>query len=613
MLDWTDPTDRINATKGLIARLEPCVVRDAGGRVVWDNDRWDFLRTDACPATVHPSLWRQSRLNTEQGLFEVTAGVYQVRGLDASNVTIVEGPSGIVVIDPLTSTEVAAAALALYHAHRGGRPTVAVVYSHSHGDHFGGVHGVTTVEAVASGQCRIIAPYGFLEHAVSENVIAGPAMRVRGTYQYGALLPVGPTGTVGGGLAQAWSGGTVGLIPPTCDVTATGQEIVVDGVRMVFQLTPETEAPAEMNLYLPDHRVLLVAENANHTLHNVLTLRGALVRDARAWACYLTETVELFGDDAEILIGSHHWPTWGRAELVRLLSEQRDAYAYLHDQTVRLMNRGFTGLEIAEELTEFPGALAQAWHARGYYGSISHNVKAVYQRYMGWYDGNPAHLWQLPPADVGQRYLEFMGGADAVVTKARESFERGDYRWVAEVLNHVIFAAPDHAAARDLQAQTFERLGWAQENATWRNCYLTAAAELRETGAFRPGKRERDRGAGLFSLAMFAGLSVRQLFDVLAVRLDGPRAAAERLVLRWEIEGEVWTTLVANGVLTPTQGEPREPASATVRVTRSTLVAVIAGKTTFAESVEVEGDVISLSRLEALIDHSTARFAVATP
>lgn len=394
-LDWDDTTDRTNATRGLIDKLEPCVVRNAAGRVVWDNDRWDFLNKDECPDTVHPSLWRQSRLNTAQGLFEVAPGIYQVRGLDVSNMTIIEGETGVVVVDPLTSKEVAAEALGLYTRNRGERPVKAVIYTHSHGDHFGGVLGVTTHAAVETGACAVVAPDGFMDHAVSENVFAGPAMLRRAVYMYGRSLPVGPEASVGFGLGQALSTGTVGLIAPTQSITATGQELVLDGVRLVFQLTPDTEAPSEMNFYLPDHRVLLIAENVNHSLHNVLTLRGAQVRDAHAWASYITESIQLF-EGAEILVGSHNWPTWGHDDVMRMLTQQRDAYAYLHDQTVRLMNQGLTGPEIAEEIHSFPGELGKAWSVRGYYGSLSHNVKAVYQRYMGWYDGNPAHLWQHP-------------------------------------------------------------------------------------------------------------------------------------------------------------------------------------------------------------------------
>ncbi|MFI6648062.1 alkyl/aryl-sulfatase [Streptomyces sp. NPDC050529] len=616
-LDWNDTTDQTNATRGLIDRLEPCVVRNEAGRVVWDNDRWDFLNKDECPDTVHPSLWRQSRLNTAQGLFEVAPGIYQVRGLDVSNMTIIEGETGVVVVDPLTSKEVAAEALGLYARNRGERPVKAVIYTHSHGDHFGGVLGVTTNAAVDAGECAVIAPDGFMDHAVSENVFAGPAMLRRAVYMYGRSLPVGPEASVGFGLGQALSTGTVGLIAPMQSITATGQELVLDGVRLVFQLTPDTEAPSEMNFYLPDHRVLLIAENVNHSLHNVLTLRGAQVRDAHAWASYITESIQLF-DRAEILVGSHNWPTWGHDDVMRMLTQQRDAYAYLHDQTVRLMNQGLTGPEIAEEIHSFPGELGRAWSVRGYYGSLSHNVKAVYQRYMGWYDGNPAHLWQHPPVEQARRYVTAIGGADATVTSAREAFEAGDLRWAAELLNHVLFAEPEHCEARELQARTYERLGFGQENGTWRNIYLTGAKELREAGQ----DRRRTGAPGKDSVDMLAALSTRQLFESMAVRLDGPRAAAHRLLLRWEFTDtdEVWTLLVGNGVLTPMRGDAPggESPQLALRLERAALDLILAQHTSFPEAigsgaVSTEGDVTVLATFHGLLEKPARNFPIVLP
>ena len=385
----------------------------------------------------------------------------------------------------------------------------------------------------------------------------------------------------------------------------------------IFQLTPDTEAPSEMNFYLPDHRVLLIAENVNHSLHNVLTLRGAQVRDAHAWASYITESIQLF-DEAEVLIGSHNWPTWGEDEVISVLTEQRDAYAYLHDQTVRLMNQGLTGPEIAEEIQSFPGELGKAWSVRGYYGSISHNVKAVYQRYMGWYDGNPAHLWQHPPVEQAKRYVAAIGGADATVASAREAVASGDLRWAAELLNHVLFAEPEHTAARELQIATYERLGFAQENGTWRNIYLTGAKELR--GA---GQERRGTGApGKESAEMLAALTTAQIFDSMAVRLDGPRAAAHRLLLRWEFTDtdEVWTLLVGNGVLTPMRGDApgAESPQLTLRLERATLNQVLAQRTSFPEAigsgaVTVAGDVTVLSTFYGLLEKPRRNFPIVLP
>ncbi|MHA4778838.1 alkyl/aryl-sulfatase [Streptomyces sp. MSC1_001] len=615
-LDFDDRTDFADATRGLVDRFEPCVIRTSRGRVVWDNDRWDVMRRD-CPDTVHPSLWRIGQLNSQQGLFEVVPGIYQARGLDGSNMTLVEGDTGVVAIDPLCSKETAAAAMELYRRNRGDRPVRAVIYTHSHGDHFGGVHGVTGPEAVGAGECAIVAPEGFMEHAVSENVFAGPAMRRRASYMYGATLPAGPEGMVGFGLAQGMSQGSFGLIPPTVTVVATGQELTLDGVRFVFQLAPDTEAPSEMNLALPDRGVLLIAENVTHTLHNVLTLRGALVRDAHAWASSITESLLLFGD-AEVLIGSHHWPTWGRENVWRMLTEQRDAYAYLHDQTVRLMNRGLTGAEIAEELTGFPGELGGAWSVRGYYGSLSHNVKAVYQRYMGWFDGNPAHLWQHPPVEQARRYVAYMGGADAVLARARSSYEEGDLRWVAEVLNHVVFADPANTEARELLATTYERLGYAQENGTWRNFYLTGARELRAPDEQRPVRP----GFSLGSVDMIAALTTLQVFQSLAVCVDGPRAAAHRLLIRWEFtdSDDVWTLLLGNGVLTPLHGDAPggEKPQATLRLERAALDRIVAGRSSFTDAraagaIELDGDADALAVFESLLEQPSAAFPIVLP
>ena len=506
---FDDRTDFENADRGFVARMAPCVVR-AGDRVVWDNDAYSFLDAD-CPDTVHPSLWRQSQLTAKQGLYEVTDGIYQVRGLDLSNMTLVEGDTGVIVIDPLISVETAAAALELYRAHRGDRPVTAVIYTHSHGDHFGGVKGVT------EGGVPIVAPVNFLADAVAENVYAGGAMGRRAVYMYGAELPKGPTGHVGAGLGTTTSTGTISLIPPTVDITRTGQEETLDGVRIVFQLTPGTEAPAEMNFHFPDRRALCMAENATHNLHNLLTLRGALVRDPRIWSRYLTEAISLFCDDTDVAFASHHWPTWGQDDVVRFLSEQRDLYAYLHDQTLRLLNQGLTGPEIAERI-ELPPTLATSWHARGYYGSVSHNTKAIYQRYIGWFDGNPATLWERTPEDAATRYVECMGGIDAVVEKAQAYAKDGDLRFAAQLLRHAVFADESHAGARELLADTLEQLGFGAENGPWRNFFLMGALELRTGTRYQP--------IDLASPDLVGALTVEQLFDSVAIRIDGPRAPA---------------------------------------------------------------------------------------
>ena len=454
-LPFADRTDFENAERGFVDALDPCVVTAADGRVVWDLRAYAYLEGDN-PGTVHPSLWRQAQLCAKHGLFEVTSGIYQVRGMDISNMTLVEGDTGVIVIDPLISTETAAASLALYRKNRGDRPVTGVIYTHSHADHFGGVKGVLPDGA---GEVPILAPEGFLEHAVSENVYAGVAMNRRATYMYGVFLDKSPTGQVGTGLGIATSDGSLSLIAPTVDITRTGQEETIDGVRIVFQITPGTEAPAEMNFHFPDHRALCMAENATHNLHNLLTLRGALVRDPRVWSRYLDEAIEMFGVGTDVAFASHHWPTWGTANATRYLSQQRDLYAYLHDQTLRMLNNGATGMEIAEDI-QLPPNLESAWHARGYYGSVSHNVKAIYQRYMGWFDGNPTSLWEHPPQAAATRYVDVIGGQQAVLDKARSYAAAGDLRFAAELLKHAVFASPDDTAAREALAGVYERLGY---------------------------------------------------------------------------------------------------------------------------------------------------------
>jgi linear primary-alkylsulfatase len=595
--------------RGFVGRLEPCVIRDADGRVVWDNDSYAFVSGDT-PDSVNPSLWRQSELLATQGLFEVVPGIYQVRGFDLSNITFVEGGRGVIVIDPLISSECAAAALALYREHRGDRPVTGVLYTHSHVDHFGGVRGVVSQDDVDAGRVPILAPEGFMEHAVAENVYAGTAMSRRAAYMYGAALPRGSHGQVGAGLGQTTSTGTITLIPPTVDISRTGQQETVDGVRMVFQMAPGSEAPAEMHFFFPDFKALCMAENTTHTLHNILTLRGAVVRDARAWSGYITEAIDLFGSDAEVAFASHHWPTWGSAEVVEYLSLQRDLYAYLHDQTLRLLNRGMTGAEIAEAI-QLPPALEDAWHARGYYGSVSHNVKAIYQRYMGWYDGVPAHLWPHPPEEAGRRYVDFMGGADAVVAKARDSFAAGDYRWVAEVLNHVVFAEPSHAEARDLLADTYEQLGYGAENGTWRSVYLSGADELRNGVMGTP--------ASTASPDMLAALTPEQLFDALAIRVDAPRCWTDTLRIDVAIsDTDVrYRLTLRNGVLTYTSARQKDAADVSLRLPRVALPSLAAGAASpeamAAAGVTLDGDAGVLTRLLSYLEDPDPGFAIVTP
>ena len=613
-LPFADTTDFADADRGFLRPLEPGVIKDGQGRTVWDMDAYGFLRGE-CPPSVNPSLWRQSQLNTRQGLYEVAPGIYQLRGLDLSVMTVVEGATGIIVIDPLISRETAAAGLGLYRAQRGAdRPVVAVVYSHSHIDHFGGVLGVTTVDEVESGRCAVIAPSGFADEAVAENVYAGTAMTRRATYMYGAALPKGPMGSVGAGLGQTTSLGDKGLIAPTVSIDRTGRTETVDGVELVFQLTPGTEAPAEMNIHLPGMRALCVAENASHTMHNVLTLRGALVRDARVWARYLTETINLYGRRVDVCFGSHHWPTWGTERIVQYLSAQRDLYAYLHDQTLRQLNQGRVGSEIAEDFA-LPPALERSWSTRGYYGSVSHNVKAIYQRYMGWFDGNPAHLWEHPPVESATRHVAAMGGADAALRIAQKAYDDGDFRWATQVANYVIFADAGNETAKRLQASTFEQLAYATENATWRNFYLSGAHELRN-GKIPPS-------SAVATPSLTAALTVPQLFDSVALRIDGRKAWDVVAVLDWEITdapGQVYRTELRNGVFThfETAGYEGLPAAGTVvRLPKQALAQLLGGANATelvqAGTLRIDGSADPLTALRSVTDKPDPGFSIVTP
>ncbi len=539
-----------DASRGLIAP-GPRQVQGRYGQALWDRDAYAFLDDPAFeespPATVNPSLWRQGRLNNIAGLFEVTPSIFQVRGMDISNITFIAGATGWIVIDPLTSFETATAARALVHEHLGQRPVHAVIYTHSHTDHFGGVYGIVNEDDVTSGRVAVIAPHGFLDAAISENVLAGTVMIRRATYMYGVLLPKDPQGHVDTGLGKGMPGlPTVGLCPPTKEIVVDGDVMTIDGVRLVFQMTPGTEAPAEMNIFLPDMRALCMAENCTATQHNVYTPRGAQVRDALLWSKYIDASLRTFADESDVLFASHHWPRWGTERLTAYLESQRDAYRYVHDQTLRLANAGSTMDEIAEQL-ELPPGLGDEYFNRGYYGTVSHNAKAVYQRYLGWFDANPAHLHPLPPVEAALRYVKFMGGADAVLDKARESFASGDYRWVAEVVNHVVFAEPTNEEARNLQADALEQLGYQSESGPWRDFYLSGAMELRSNGTVLKGLRGNALGSGIVR-----SMTCELLLDLLGVRLNGPSAAQLRIEVNLTIvdrDDETWTFGVRNAVL----------------------------------------------------------------
>ncbi|MCC3777708.1 alkyl/aryl-sulfatase [Streptomyces sp. UNOB3_S3] len=591
------PGDFEDATRGLLAQPDvPAIYsKDDKSTVVWNFSAYDFLQGGDpadCPPSVNPSLWRQGLLTAVAGLFHVTSDglhtVYQVRGYDLSNMTIITGDTGLIVIDPLASYETAQAALKLFReTTENTAPIKHVIYTHSHVDHFGGSRGLFADNGGNAPEgLRVYAPTGFLEHAISENVLAGPAMARRSEYMYAANLDKGPRGQVGAGLGLTISTGEVTLLPPTDyiggelhqptprDKWSTSEWVIdwrpglyaltIDGVKVVFQLTPGTEAPAEMNFYFPQLKALCMAENATHTMHNILSLRGAQVRDPHAWSKYLTEAIQTFGEHTDTEFASHHWPRWGKENIVEFLSNQRDMYAYLNDQALRLIDDGYTGIEIAEKLEKLPRGLAEHWYDQGYYGSLSHNLKAVYQRYIGWFDGNPAHLWDLPPVKSGVQYVAAMGGPEQVLSTARQAHEAGEYRWAAELLNHVVFATGDPAfqvdpktleAVKLLQADVFTQLGYGAENGTWRNFYLTGAQEV-----VKGPQKAIEHGAS----DLVRSMSLEQFFMAMAKSIDGPKAAEEQrdpIVLRWVVTGN--PPEVVEGV--PQPGTPDRECTVTLR------------------------------------------------
>jgi alkyl sulfatase BDS1-like metallo-beta-lactamase superfamily hydrolase len=605
-----DEGDIEAASADRIAELPDSQILSDGGEVVWDSDQWDFLEGDA-PTSVNPSLWRLQKLNAEAGLFKVAEGIYQFRGYDMANMILIEGDTGWIVADATSTAAPAKAGLELaMKTLNSTKPVVAVIYSHTHADHYGGVRGVVDEADVTSGKVKIYAPEDFLDYAVAENVLAGNAMSRRAQYQFGMALPPDPQGSVGTGLGLSISNGSPGFIPPTDYVTTTGEEITIDGVKIQFQMAQNTEAPAEMMFYFPEQKALCVAEVANQLMHNVYTIRGAAVRDSLNWSKVLNESLDLF-PDAEIAFGMHHWPVRGKEKVRSFLETQRDTYRFIHDRALNLANRGETMTEIANE--EFlPEGLAATASSRGYYGTLSHNLRAVYQSYLGFYDANPATLDPLPRAESAKRYVDAMGGEDAVLEAGRKAFEDGDYKWVVELVNNAVFANPDSEAARALQADALEQLGYQAEAATWRNAYLMGAAELRN------GKK--DLGVSSANADSLRGMSNELLFDFIGLRLNHEETDGVEFAVQMEFTDsqENWALEMSNSVLNSTEGRVLPDPDLKVTLTRPAFLSLAVAGTDIGELVEsgaitIEGDPSVLAPLVGAGVDFDPLFSIVTP
>jgi alkyl sulfatase BDS1-like metallo-beta-lactamase superfamily hydrolase len=607
-LPLADLGDFDDANRGLVASEPGLVIRDAKGNAVWDTTAYGFLRGGA-PPEVNPSLWRQAQLNDLHGLFEVVDGIWQVRGYDVSNITLIRGRTGWIVVDPLTTAETAGAAIALARKHLGDQKIVALVITHSHLDHFGGADAV--VPPAERAGVKIVAPKGFVEEATSENVLAGVAMGRRAAFMYGMGLARGPRGHVDTGLGKAPARGTVGFPVPTDFVDRTPQPMEIDGVRFVFQYVPDSEAPAELTFYLPDLKAFCGAEIVSHTMHNLYTLRGAKVRDGLRWSGYIDEALRLFGDATEVVFASHNWPVWGNARVQAYLAGQRDMYKFIHDQTLRLANTGATPQEIAERL-EMPSGLRERFATRGYYGTLRHNAKAVYQWYFGWYDGNPANLDPLPPVDAGRKYVDAMGGAGEVKRKAREAFDRGEYRWVAMLLNHAVLADSGDREARELLARAYDQLGYQAESGPWRDVYLSGAFELRHGPAAAPSDPAAARG-------FLAAVPLSRLLDAVATRIDATKADSDAVTVNL-----VFTDVQENHILTLANGvlhhrPARTPADApiTVWLTRDLFIRIITRQAglrelVFSDDLDVDGSRLQLLSFLSRIGPVDPAFPIVT-
>ena len=597
-LNFADKSEYENATRNLIASPDALEIKNADGRVIWSQKAYAFVEDADAPDCANPSLWEDTRNNHVYGLFKVVDGIYQVRGYDMSNLTLVEGETGWIVFDTLMSVECSQAALALANEHLGGRPVRGVIVSHPHIDHYGGIKGIMSADEaadrnapiedqLASGKIPIIVPTGFLEHAVSENTYAGYAMSRRAAYQYGGYLDKGPQGSLAMGIGNGQSAGKTSFIRPTYEVATSGEWLTIDGVRMQFQLTPGTEAPAEMNTWIPERRALWVAENCTGTL------RGAQVRDGNAWAKYITEAVALYGSEVEVTFQSHNWPHWGNAAVNDYMVNTAAMYKFINDQALSMLNNGKVSAEIAHEIT-LPAALEQNWYTRQYYGTVAHDAKAVYQRFMGWYDANPVHLHELPPEDFAKKMVDYLGDANAVLQRVKEDFDRGEYQWVAQITNILVFADPQNTAARQLCADALEQLGYQCESGTWRNCYLTAALELRQ-GNFAE-KTETVES----SYDTRENMTTEMILDFLGIALDKSALADEDIKVNLSVTdtGEQFLLRFKNGPLLHFEGMQDSGAALTLEGPRQALLLLMTGSSdAISQAMRVTGDTALLDKL----------------
>ncbi|MCU0092457.1 MBL fold metallo-hydrolase [Pseudomonas koreensis] len=605
-LDLSDNRDMEDAQRGFIARPTGKIL-GADGNVLIDFDAYRFVEGQA-PATVNPSLWRHAMLNAQIGLFKVRDGIYQLRGFDIANMTLIDGQNGWIVVDPLTSRESAAAALAFAREHLGNKPVTAIIFTHDHADHFGGVLGVTSSSEVAQRNIPIVAPAGFMEEATSENILAGPAMARRSMYQFGKNLTPGATGIVDTGLGKNVAYGSMGILPPTQIIDQPIQPLELDGVSFVFHNMPGAEAPAELTFSIPALKAYGGAELLAQTMHNLLPIRGAKVRDALRWSDYTQIALDELGD-TEVYFGQHNWPIWGNERIREFITKHRDVYKYLHDQTVRLMNAGYTPNEIADKI-QLPDSLASYFGTRGYYGDLRHNVKAIYQMYLGAYDGNPAHLNPLVPKESAKRYVELMGGNAKVVEAARVAYDKGEYRWVAELLDQAVLAKPDDTAAKELLARAYEQMGYQAESATWRNSYLTAAMELRN-GPPAKGVKRSDL------IELMKQTPTERFLEAMAASLDGPAADGKNWTFNLVLTdtNESFVLWIENAVLHYRKGPTAANANATLTVTKDLFVQLLGGtaglkETLTSDDLKVDGSKVDLVRFLGLLEKAPGNFAI---